>query len=207
MFIFLYPAFLWCFHAGRSGSGSVGRAHRKPQGRVVSPKRPKSAAKPPLPANKKPRPIGFCILPHSRLRAFAWAPFQFCLLRSRSCRPTGCLRQAVLVRIPPACLTLRATYAAYRATALLLGSQRFRLSKTLMSLFVPENLQTKGFFSHPLNATRFAPFAQGIWAVIDPAWPLNSEAVCGNLGKKVSISQWVYGFKRRRQVDVSTKTI
>jgi len=113
----------------------------------------------------------------------------------------------VLVRIPPAYLTLRATYAAYRATALLLGSQRFRLSKTLTSLFVPENLQTKGFFSHPLNATRFAPFAQGIWAVIDPAWPLNSEAVCGNLGKKVSISQWVYGFKRRRQVDVSTKTI
>lgn len=53
-----------------------------------------------------------------------------------------------------------------------------------MSLFVPENLQTKGFFSLPLNATRFAPFAQGIWAVIDPAWPLNSEAVGGNLGKK-----------------------
>jgi len=76
-----------------------------------------------------------------------------------------------------------------------------------MSLFVPENLQTKGFFSLPLNATRFAPFAQGIWAVSDPAWPLNSEAVGGNLGKKVSISQWVYGFKRRRQVDVSTKTI
>jgi hypothetical protein len=100
----------------------------------------------------------------------------------------------VLVRIPPAYLTLRATYAAYRATALLL-SQRFRLSKTLTSLFVPENLQTKGFFSHLLNATRFAPFAQGIWAVIDPAWPLNCEAVCGNLGKKVSVSQWVYGFK------------
>ena len=114
---------------------------------------------------------------------------------SRSCRPTGCLWQAVLVRIPPAYLTLRATYAACRATALLLGSQRFRLSKTLTSLFVPENLQTKGFFSHLLNATRFAPFAQGIWAVIDPAWPLNSEAVCGNLGKKDSVSQWVYGFK------------
>ena len=59
----------------------------------------------------------------------------------------------------------------------------------------PENLQTKDFFSLPLNATRFAPFAQGIWAVIDPTWPLNSEAVCGNLGKKGSVSQWVYGFK------------
>ena len=44
-------------------------------------------------------------------------------VRSRSCRPSGCLRQAVLVRIPPGCLTLRAAYAAYRATALLLGSQ------------------------------------------------------------------------------------
>ena len=41
----------------------------------------------------------------------------------RLCRPSGCLRQAVLVRTPPRCLTLRAAHAAYRATALLLGSQ------------------------------------------------------------------------------------
>ena len=70
-----------------------------------------------------------------------------------------------------------------------------------------EALRTEDFFPLPLNATRFAPFAQGIWAVIDPAWPLNSEAVCGNLGKKVSVSQWVCGFKRRSQVDLSTKPI
>jgi len=76
------------------------------------------------------------------------------------------------------------------------ASARWHVFKFPLSpLRSPENLQTKDFFSLPLNTTRFAPFAQGIWAVIDSTWPLNSEAVCGNLGKKGSVSQWVYGFK------------
>ena len=49
--------------------------------------------------------------------------FQLCLLRSRSCRPSGCLQQGWFA-FPPERLTLRAAlYAAYRTTALLLGSQ------------------------------------------------------------------------------------
>ncbi len=65
------------FPRRRPGRGSAGRAPQKPKGRVVSPKRPKSAAKPPLttnaanPRESKPRPIGFCLLLHSCLRAFA----------------------------------------------------------------------------------------------------------------------------------------
>ena len=57
------------------------------------------------------------------LRFTLRAAFGSLSLCVRLSRPSGCLRQAVLVRTPPRCLTLRAAYAAYRATALLLGSQ------------------------------------------------------------------------------------
>ena len=62
-------------------------------------------------------PVDFATLHPCRA---AFGSLSLCV---RLCRPTGCLRQAVLVRTPPRCLTLRAAYAAYRATALLLGSQ------------------------------------------------------------------------------------
>jgi hypothetical protein len=48
--------------------------------------------------------------------------FMRCLARSRSSRPSGCLRQGWFAFLPE-CLTLRAAYAAYRTTALLLGSR------------------------------------------------------------------------------------
>jgi hypothetical protein len=57
------------------------------------------------------------------LRFTLRAAFGSLSLYVRLCRPTGCLRQAVLGRILPGCLTLRAAYTACRATALLLGSQ------------------------------------------------------------------------------------
>ena len=43
-------------------------------------------------------------------------------VRSRSCRPSGCLRQGWFAFLPE-CLTLRATHVAYRANPRLLGSQ------------------------------------------------------------------------------------
>ncbi len=45
------------------------------------------------------------------LRFTLRAAFGSLSLCVRLCRPTGCLRQAVLVRILPGCLTLRAAYA------------------------------------------------------------------------------------------------
>ena len=57
------------------------------------------------------------------LRFTLRAAFGSLSLYVRLSRPSGCLRQAVLVRILPGCLTLRAAYTACRATALLLGSQ------------------------------------------------------------------------------------
>lgn len=54
---------------------------------------------------------------HAALRS------QVCLLLSRSCRPSGCLRQCWLAFHPEKCLALRAVYSAYRAAALLLGSR------------------------------------------------------------------------------------